>query len=171
MRAMRSLGFVALVVLAFAVSASAQRPDARSLVLQDADVPRGYLFESPSSLALVPKTPAARRKAARVGVVAGYYAVYRDTSPPKWRTIASMVVVFTTRTKARTAVSRNRGPTSTRVRLGDEGWVTSSKDATGVEWRQGRIQARVVCEEMVGHRALALALARTQRPRIAAALR
>ena len=160
-----------LVALVVTVPASAQHLDARKLVLRDAEVPRGYLFEPVSSLALVPTTPEGRREAARVGLVGGYYAVFRDTSPPKLRTISSMALVYTTRARARAALGGNLGPTSKRVRIGDEAWVKSSNDATGVAWREGRIEARVVCEEMAGHRALALALARKQQRRIAASLR
>jgi hypothetical protein len=49
--------------------------------------------------------------------------------------------------------------------------VDPETPATFVIWREGRVTALVVCQLMNGHRKLALALARTQQRRIAAALR
>ena len=48
---------------------------------------------------------------------------------------------------------------------------SSADDGTVVIWRYSRVVAWVMCQEMAAHRKLAIALARTQQQRIAAALR
>ena len=169
------MGLVVLMALALAVpSSAAQRLDGRKLVLQEAEIPDTYVFDRGSSLSLVPRTREARREAARVGLVGGYYAVYRDVSPPFWRTIKSSATVGTNRDRARaftkgTGIMRARGVR--RVAVGDAGWIATSGDATSVAWYHGRVAAQVVCEKVARHRAVALALARKQERRIAAALR
>jgi hypothetical protein len=117
------------------------------------------------------------------GFVAGYFAKYRNTDPPRWRDISSASYLFRQPLGAtrylvwmRHALERQRGPkfSRSRIELGAEAWAYSARSrdvGSLVLWRYGRVVALVACQEMTSHRSLALSLARTQQRRIAAALR
>ena len=171
---------IASVLVALAVAASAAaalRP--HTMTLQQGDVRSRYLFDRGESGSFpIPETLPANR----YGIVTMRYAVYRDTSPPYWRTIKSIVFVLRRPDEAQSllgALAREAGgagaPGRTQVvAIGAQGWIATTSrpsSTTLVAWRQGRIVGLVSCEKVDGGRPVALGLARKQAARIAAALR
>jgi hypothetical protein len=174
---------IAAAVLA--LPAAAASVDPRVLVLRELDVPPRYLFDKDNSAVLSPallaRTAEARRLVVRSGFVTGYTARYLNSGPPRWRYVKSAAYVFRGAEGAKIYQARleksfreqgavRRGP----VDLGDGGlrYFWRAPDVgTHVLWRSGRVVAYVGCEQMTGHRTLALALAQKQQRRIAAALR
>jgi len=175
---------VAAGVLAFPVTAASVDP--RRFVLNEVDVPRGYLFDENNSL-LVTRAQLTRvpegesRRLVRLGFQAGYYARYRNSDPPRWRYVASGAFVFLKSTGPRAYMPRliksefvKAGVRARRVGLGDEArlYVSSSREeGSSVVWRSGRVLAWVSCSQMTNHEALALAQARKQQRRVARELR
>jgi hypothetical protein len=176
-----------LAVLLLAAPASAAQIKPRGLVLQQADVPAHYVLDKDNTMAFSYAQFAGRPDAPKIiessGFVAGYFAKYRNTDPPRWRDISSASYLFRQPLGAtrylmwmRHALEHQHGPTFSRSRIdvGAEAWAYTarSRDAGSlVLWRTGRVVALVACQEMSGHRSLALSLARKQQRRIAEALR
>jgi hypothetical protein len=174
-----------LIAVAVAVPASAANVNPKMFTLSQADVPSGYFFDRDNSV-LLSKAAVdhASNEESRflrsIGFEGAYFAAYLNSSPPKWRFVNSAAFVFRGASGARAFVraARKAGQTpftqrAVRVRLGDEAWLSedASEPGSTVAWRQGRVAAYVSCREMVGHRALALALARKQQRRIVARTR
>jgi hypothetical protein len=179
---------VGILAAALAVPASASRTDPTKLVLHQIDVPPLYLLEESESM-LLPRlvlgegvSAEVRRELSRTGYQTGYYATYRNTSPPYWRTIRSYSYAFRRPAGAKTFLGildrasrgQSRATRRSSANIGDRAWVYSETPRDGttvVVWRHGRVVAGVTCERVARHRANALALARKQERRIAAALR
>jgi len=179
-----ALVLVAAAALALPASAASIQP--KLLVLRAGDVPARYFFDKDNAMTLFPSdlgTSVDRRRIlARSGFVTAYVELFRNTDPPRWRSINSAAYVFRSAAGARIflawldkGVRKETGGTVQRrpVGLGDEGWsyVSSSReDGTQVVWRVGRVLAVLGCEQMTGHQGLALLLAREQQRRLATAL-
>jgi len=175
---MRAVLGAVVIAVVLALPASAASLDPKGLVLHQIDVPTGYLLDESQSLVLPGDF-------ARSGRLTGYYALYRNTSPPYWRTIVSVSHVFRRPEGARTflrmldreARRESTGSLERRsVDIGAQGWIYTVRAPdriTVVVWRHGRVVAQVncSCSKTSGKQALALALARKQQRRIAAALR
>jgi hypothetical protein len=180
---MRWLLAVLVAAGAFALPASAASVDPRLFVLHQVDVPARYFFDEDNSAiisrGMVLASPDEQaRLLARSGFLAAYFARYLNSDPPRWRYVNSGAYVFRRAGGAKTwmeklAREQGRGQTQrSKLDLGDEAWVlTSSSRRTGtsVVWRHRGVLAWVSCEQMVRHRTLALAQARKQQRRIAAA--
>ena len=150
----------------------------RLLVLQKADVPRGYrvdetqLLGDPGSGA----TQSFRDVAKRSGRITGYYAHFVDGS----KEITSVAELFRGSAGAKIYLAwyerrlRLQGEKArSRIAIGDEGWtyrVRSTPNSTFVLWRDGRMVSSVLTHAMSDHQALALSLARKQDSRSSAAL-
>ena len=178
-------GLLAASVLA--VPASAASVDPRVLVLHQIDVPARYFFDEDNSL-LIPtplvgslgKEPV-YRALRRNGFVSGYFARFVNSGPPRWRYVDSAAFVFRQPQGARGYLPwmvksglPQSGGRARPINLGDEALLYASNSreiGTAVIWRHGRVVAYVHCSQMTEHRALALAHARKQQRRIAAALR
>lgn len=161
-----------------AVPASASTVQPKALVLQKADVPHGYSLDNTQLLGNPGPgaTQSFRELAKRTGRVTGYYADFTQGS----KEITSVAELFRRPAGARAyfAWYENRlkiqgeGARS-RIALGDGGWVYrvhSTPNSTFVLWRDGRVVSSVLCHKMKDHRALAVALARTQDRRATSAL-
>jgi len=182
---MRAVLGAVVIAVVLALPASAASTDPRVFVLSQADVPKGYMFDESNSL-LVPRALIDRasdegsRRLRRSGFQAGYFARYLNSNPPYWRYVNTVAYVFREPKGARTFLpwmirtGFAQAGGARRVDLGDEAWMYTSnsrKTGTSVVWRYGRVLAWVSCLEMTGHRTLALAQARKQQRRMAAALR
>jgi hypothetical protein len=174
----RPLALVLAVAAVLAAGASAAEIDPRALVLHQADVPRSFELDRQSSQ-LIPNpgtgaTPDFKALVARSGRVTGYYAAYQSGT----REIVSVAEVFRRPAGARIYFKwyedrlRQQGEGSrTRAAVGDQGWryrVRSTPRSTFVLWRDGRVVASVLAQNIGSHRTLAVALARKQDRRIAA---
>ena len=170
--------FVSIVLAAVLLSpaAAAVRPDA--MVLRQADVPHGFWREDNASGWLpLPETV----RGGPYGYLTLFHAVFRDVSPPYWRTITSTVLVFRRVDGASRFLERETrrlmdvSARARRVTIGAGGWVSTAPDpspsSTVVAWREGRVLGLVVCERLRRCQATALALARTQQRRMTAAIR
>ena len=158
--------------------------DPKALVLPQAEVPARYLLDPGNSMAIsrafvVAAKSDGARVLVRTGFVSGYFARYRSTEPPRWRSITAGAYVFRGSAGAKKALpsmiaGTNRGlGRARRVNLGDEGWVLGSgtgETGTYVLWRHGRVLSFVICLQMTQHRTVALAHARKQERRITAKL-
>jgi hypothetical protein len=182
---MRWLCSALLAAAVFALPAAAATLDPKVLALRELDVPARYFFDKDNSAVLSPallgRTAEGRRLVVRSGFVTGYYARYLNSGPPRWRYVKSAAYVFRGAEGAKlyhASIEKSfreqgavrRGP----VEVGDGGsrYFWRSPDVgTHVLWRSGRVVAYVGCEQMTGHRTLALALAQKQQRRITAALR
>lgn len=178
---------VASLMLVLAAPASAAQIKPRELVLQETDLPARYVLDKDNTMAFSYAQFAGRPDAPKIiktsGFVAGYFAKYRNTDPPRWRDISSASYLFRQPLGAtrylvwmRHALERQQGPkfSRSRIELGAEAWAYTARSrdvGSLVLWRYGRVVALVACQEMTSHRSLALSLARTQQRRIAAALR
>jgi hypothetical protein len=177
-----AVGFAALAL----TPASAASVDPRPFALTQSDVPRGYVFDANNSL-LLSKATVDRganeesRFLKRNGFQGAYFGTYLNTAPPKWRFVHSGAYVFSAATGAvafeRYARKKRVTPVTfrgARIKLGDAAWLYTGRSATdgsAVVWRYRRVLAYVTCTEMIGHRELALALARKQQRRIVALTR
>ena len=181
---MRWLSLALIAGAVFVLPASAASLDPRLLGLHQIDVPARYFFDRDNSFALskahlADTNAAGRRLAARSGFVNGYFRRYLNSDPPRWRYINSGAFVFRRADGAKlylASVDKSlREPAAVRrgrVDLGNGGSSYVSrlpKDGTWVAWRSGRVVGVVGCQEMTGHRTLALALARKQQRCIATA--
>lgn len=183
---------VALIVAAatLAVPASAANVAPIDLVLRQIEVPPRYELDEDNSFAIpnayLAAKPEGRRIVARTGRLGGYYARYTNygsTGSPHWRYVNSAADVFRRPDGAmvyfawfdRNIRQELTGPVKrTSVNIGTTARLYSSPSpdvGTVVIWRHSRVVAWLMCEEMTTHRQLAIALARKQQQRIAAALR
>jgi hypothetical protein len=160
--------------------------DPQRLVLRETDVPGTYRRDSPNTL-LVPnafesRNPTGRDRVERSGRVTGYRVTYIDPAKTQGfpRSIGSQAAVFRTEAGAQLWLAeydqdRRRdaktapGASRTRVRLGAGGWLLASPGLVHVYWRYDRVFAMVTTTFV--SRPRALALARVQQQRIAAAVR
>jgi hypothetical protein len=181
----RRLGLVTLltaVLAQSAVGAQAAGIQPRTLVLQAGDVPPHYVFQQGSSGPV--RSVGAPDELVRPGLKGGYYATYWADSGSS-KTIVSAAYVYRSPAGPKAALSaldrtarRNAPPSLTRrsVQIGrrGNGWLYTERardPGTAVAWRFGRVLAVVNCAAPTGHQKLALALARKQQRRMAAALR
>ena len=181
---MRLLLIALLLLGALAVPVSAAEVDPSLLVLRQADVPLGF-EPNPSQTGVQSNAsqakgaePQERALLRRSGRTTGYESGYGlgDT------TIRSRADVFRTPAGARLVlsaaarafdVSGVRGMRRTALRIGNQGWVYAgpgrSSTLNFVVWRYDRVYAGVAVWGIA--KARAIAMARTQQRRIAAALR
>jgi hypothetical protein len=174
----RRLLLVLGVAAVAAVSASAATPNPKGLVLQRADVPRGYKLDDTQLLGNPGQgaTPAFRDLVKRSGRVTGYYAHYLSGS----KEITSVAELFRSPAGAKIYLAwyerrlRLQGErTRSRLSLGEAGWVYrvhSTPNSTFVLWRDGRVVSSVLTHAMPDHRTLAVSLARKQDRRATSAL-
>jgi hypothetical protein len=167
-------------VLTVAVAATAAGIEPRALVLQEGDLPPHYEFQPGSSGTV--RAVGAPDALVRPGLKGGYYATYWGDSGSS-KTIVSAAYVYRSASGSTAALAavdraarRNRPPSLARrpVRIGETGWLYTERTrdhGTSIVWRFGRVLAIVNCSAPRGHEKLALALARKQQRRVAAALR
>lgn len=172
---------LALALVAVALPASAVQVDPKGLVLQQADVPRGFVVDrdetglrtNAAEVRDEPKLAPLFRKWKRM---TGYEAQY-DRGEVK---IESRVDVFASRAGARQILDwydrevRKAGLGGLRRAagsVGEQAWIYEAPfpaPSTIVVWRHGRVFAGVLGEKLGRERTLSLA--RAQQLRIAAAL-
>jgi hypothetical protein len=176
---------VVLVLLgALAVPASAAEVDPQLLVLREADLPYGFQPDAEDTGAYT-NARAAKEADARTrallrhsGRVTGYQADYDFGAT----TVTSRADVFRQRRGAKLVLdaaarefdaSGIRGMRRSPLRIGAEGWVYGQRSGSStlnyVVWRSDRVFAGIAAWGVT--KARAIALARTQQRRIAAALR
>ena len=183
-RRRRAAGLALVAVLAsglLAAGTAAARLAARTLVLQSTEVPAGYELQKGSSGDI--RAVGAPDVLARPGLVGGYYATYWNTRAGSARTIVSASYVYRSPAGARAALAatereaRRNAPASLAIRqlrIGSGGvlYTAPTKErASAVLWQFDRVLAVLNCGSQLDHETLALALARKQQRRIAAALR
>jgi hypothetical protein len=170
---------IALVAAVVFVAGAAAAVQPRMLVLQRSDVPSRYEFQPGSSGDV--RSVGAPDALARPGLIGGFYATYwRDGKSE--RTIVSAAYLYRSSAGAKAALAAvdrearhnaTRSLRRLRTDLGDDAWIYTDRSrdlGTAVVWRSGRVLAVLDYSSPTGHEKLALALARTQQRRIAAAL-
>ncbi len=187
---MRVAAALTILAATLAVPASAANVSPIELVLRQIEVPPQYQLDEDNSFAIpnayLAAKPEGRRIVARSGRLGGYYARYTNygsAASPRWRYVNSAADVFRRPDGAAVYLTwyekqlrkELTGPMKrTSANIGTMARVYSSSspdDGTVVIWRYSRVVAWVMCQEMTNHRRLAIALARKQQQRIAAAVR
>lgn len=176
----RALAVLVLTVLAVALPAGAANVDPKALVVGRADVPAGFRLDPDESGLRTNELearehPETRPLFRRLGRVTGYQARYENAADAS---IEARVDLFrnangahelhrwVVREMARSGI---KGVASTRLRIGSEGRMYSSKLFVIVYWRHGRAWSGIAGFDVSKNRTLAAA--RAQQRRIAAALR
>ena len=164
-----------------AVGGAGARLEPRALVLQSSEVPAGYELQERSSGDI--RAVGAPDVLARPGLIGGYYATYWNTRAATSKVIVSASYLYRSPAGAKAALSatereaRRNAPVSLerrRIQIGSGGMLYtahSRERATAVLWRFDRVLAVLNCSSQLDHEKLALALAKTQQRRVAAALR
>ncbi len=192
MRSRACLGAVAVAALVLVLPATAAQVDPRALVLTAADVPAGFRLDEGqsgvhSNNAIAKGGPDHANAVRRSGRATGYIAFWERSRPRSVLFVSSRTDLCRgaeggrawlawLETRMRRANAQvGDAYARERVRLGDGGWVYSGRPRgitslfVTVGWRHGRAVALLATDGLP--RRQALALARTQQRRIAAALR
>ena len=168
-----------LVVLAVALPAGAAAVDPKALVIGPADVPAGFRLDQDETGVRTnereaTESPETRPLFRRLGRLTGYQARYENAADAS---IEARVDLFRTASGAHglhrwvvreMARSGIKGVVSTRLHLGSEGRMYSSKLFVILYWRSGRAWS-ALAGFGVGKKTT-LAAARAQQRRISAAL-
>jgi hypothetical protein len=181
MRTPLLIALAAVVTFCGSAAASDADVDPGKLVLQEADVPKGFTVDEEETGVQSNREAGSDREAralvARSGRITGYEAEFdRGTASISsradlFRTAAgaTMLLRYLEREIRKAGIARMR---AARVRIGAEGWVWGVPRPVSfsiVVWRYRRVFAGIAVAGIP--RARALALARVQQRRIAAALR
>jgi hypothetical protein len=179
----RTLMYAVCATLLHGSPAGAAQVDPKGLLLRQSDLPAGFRLLPDQSgprpnRELVSGGADHARQVQRSGRVSGYVRIWNLRTRDDAQLISSLADLCRTASGADVWLawldararlqSAQLGHMRQRLRIGDEGWAYSDQDSATVGWRQGRAVA-LLSTWGPGLRK-ALALARAQQRRIAAAL-